>query len=85
MYPRFKIILTLLVLAAMLVVFLVIPMFLVKRQKTLGAGVRPKTPYQLIYGDGDIHQRGVFGDAEGGGQEDEEKKRESIYFPTSEG
>ena len=31
MGPRFKIILTLLVLAAMLVVFLVIPMFLVKR------------------------------------------------------
>jgi hypothetical protein len=31
MDPRFKIILTLLVLAAMLVVFLVIPMFVVKR------------------------------------------------------
>ena len=31
MNPRFKIILTLLVLAAMLVVFLVIPVFVVKR------------------------------------------------------
>ncbi len=31
MDPKFKIILTLLVLAAMLVVFLVIPMFVIKR------------------------------------------------------
>ncbi len=82
---RFKIILTFLVLAAMLVVFLVIPMFMVKRQKTLEAGVRPNRPYQVTLGEGDIHQRGVSGDGEGSGQEDEEKKRGSIYLPISEG
>ena len=83
---RFKIILTFLVLAAMLVVFLVIPMFMVKRQKTLEAGVRPKSPYQVAYGEGDIYQRGVSGDGEGGGgQEGKEKKRANIYLPISEG
>ena len=82
---RFKIILTFLVLAAMLVVFLVVPMFMVKGQKTLEAGVRPKCPYQVAYGEGDIYQRGVSGDGEGGGQEDEGKKRGSIYIPISEG
>ena len=82
---RFKIILTFLVLAAMLVVFLVIPMFMVKRQKTLEAGVRAKSPYQVAYGEGDIYQRGVSGDGEGGGQEGEEKRKGSIYIPISEG
>ncbi len=78
MDPRFKIILTLLVLAAMLVVFLVIPMFMVKRQKTLEAGVRPKSPYQVIYGEGDIHPRGVFGDGEDGGSGGEEKELKRV-------
>ena len=82
---RFKIILTFLVLAAMLVVFLVIPMFMVKRQKTVEAGVRPKSPYQVTYGERDIYQRGVSGDGEGGGQEGEEKRKGSIYIPISEG
>ena len=82
---RFKIILTFLVLAAMLVVFLVIPMFMVKRQKTVEAGVRPKSPYQVTYGEGDIHQGGVSGDGKGGGQKNKEKKRGSIYIPISEG
>ncbi len=30
-------------------------------------GVRPKSPYQVTYGEGDIYQRGVPGDGKGGG------------------
>ena len=85
MYPRFKIILTLLVLAAMLVVFLVIPMFVIKRQKMQEEGIRPKNPYQVACVEEDICQRGILGDGKAGGQQDKEKKRGSIYLSISEG
>ena len=66
MHPRFKIILTLLVLAAMLVVLLVIPMFVIKRQETSKTGYHSGSPYKAACGERDIHQRGVLGDGEGG-------------------
>ncbi len=44
MDPKFKIILTLLVLAAMLVVFLVIPMFVIIKIENGGSRCLPKEP-----------------------------------------
>jgi len=39
-------------------------------------GGTARSPYQIAYREGDIHQRGVLGDGEGGRQRNGKKKRE---------